>query len=384
MGFLNWLRGYLVISVDGKYPERFVNLCTLGGIYIKDAVKKDGILTLKTSKKAFRKMIKPAYKASCRVKIIKKAGLPFKLARLKKRKAFVLGAAFFIFVLMFLNSFVWTVRVDGNEKISEEEIKFLASYCGLRQGVVKYKVDEKKFSENALRCEPRLSWIWPEIKGTVCYIHVREKTSSSPPVDVKKPADVIAKRSGIIRDITVKRGWSAVKEGDSVTEGQILISSVKEGFTPVHALGEVLASYWVEEVDIASTKKEIVTYTGREKTYYSVVLGSFGMSFRFSGKAPYESFKEKREEKNIKLFGEIDLPLMLEKVCYMETVEEEKIIPMENAVNETKDRIIKGFSEKLPVGTEIENITVTTEYINEKEAYVKVIFECVEDIALLR
>lgn len=97
--------------------------------------------------------------------------------------------------------------------------------CGLKQGVVKYKVNVKKFEDEALRFEPRLSWIYPEIRGTVLYIHVREKTTSAPPVDVKEPCDVIASRSGVIKSITVKRGAGVKAEGDTVTAGEVLITA---------------------------------------------------------------------------------------------------------------------------------------------------------------
>ena len=63
-----------------------------------------------------------------------------------------------------------------------------------------------------------------------------------------------------------------------------------------------------------------------------------------------------------------------------ETVE----IPMELAVNETKEKIIRDFESGLDDGTVIKNITVSTALINENEACVKVIFECSEDIALFR
>ena len=384
MGITGWFRGYLVLFISGQHPERFVNLCTLRGIYIKDASRKDGGIYIKVSLRAFREMIIPAKRAKCRVKIVKKAGFPFVFSRLKKRRILILGAAFFVVITAILNSFIWTVRIDGNKNITEDEIKFIASYCGLRQGVVKYKVDEKKFSQNALKCDRRLSWIWPEIKGTVCYIHVREKDLSLPPIDTKVAGDVYAKRSGIINSVTVKRGWPCVKKGDSVKEGQVLISSQKEGFSPVHALGEVVASYWIEKEETAKTKKEIITYTGREKSRYSMIIGSFGMSFSFSGKAPFESFIKKREEENLKLFGEILLPVKIRKIKYYETVPETVEIPMELAVNETKEKIIRDFESGLDDGTVIKNITVSTALINENEACVKVIFECSEDIALFR
>ena len=78
--------------------------------------RRDDEIVLTASKKAFRKMIKPAYRSKCKVKIIKKEGLYFKLKKVKKRKMFVLGAAMFAALIFFLNSFIWTIRIDGNEK----------------------------------------------------------------------------------------------------------------------------------------------------------------------------------------------------------------------------------------------------------------------------
>ncbi|MDO5477705.1 MAG: sporulation protein YqfD [Clostridia bacterium] len=382
MDISTWLSGSLLLSVSGKYPERFVNLCALRGIYIKDAVKTEDGIVFKASPKAFRKMTVPSYRASCRVKIVKKTGFPFEIRKLLKRKILLCGAGLFLMLILFLNSFIWTIRIDGNEKISKEEIKILASYCGLRQGVVKYKVDEKDFSEKALLSEPRLSWIWPEIKGTVCYIHVREKEIGKMPIDTKEPCDVIAKRSGVIRTVTAKRGWAKVGEGDSVVKGQVLISSEKEGFEPVHAMGEVYASYWVEEGLVARTEKEIITYTGREKNYYSVVMGSFGMTFRFSGKAPFECYEEKREEKNLMLFGEIPLPLKIIKTEYKEAVKDKITVNENIAVKEAEKEIVESFEKSIREGTEIKATLLKTERINEKEIRVTVVFECIENIAL--
>ena len=382
MAFTDWLKGYLIISVRGKFPERFLNLCSLEGICLKDTKRHGEELLIKVSKKAFAKMRRPAKKAGCRVKIIKKAGLYFKLKEIGKRKIFVFGAAVFTALVFFLNSFIWAIRIEGNEILTDEEIKFIANYCGLHQGVVKYKVDEKKFSEKALEAEPRLAWIWPEIKGTVCYIRIREKALSDPPTDTRKPCDIIAKKSGIISEITVKRGWAAVSEGDSVVKGQVLISSEKEGFSPVHAEGDVFASRWTEVRGIAETEKETLTYTGREKRYYSVVIGPFGMSFRFSGKAPYECFEVEREERDLMLFGEIPLPVKIKKTEYREALKDKITRSVDVAVNEETERIISEFEKNLPPGVTVREKTVKTVKISENETEVAVIFECSENIAL--
>ncbi len=384
MGLISWLSGYLILEVKGKNPERFLNLCAHFGILIKNAVKKDDSLVLYVSKKAFFKMLKPKKRSGCKVRILEKRGLPFLIKKWNKRKILIFGALSFLIIIGILNSFIWTLRIDGNEKITDEEIKIIANYCGLHQGVLKYKVDEKKFSENALRCEPRLSWIWPEIRGSVLYIHVREKATHENPIDVKEPADVIAKRSARINSITVKRGFSLVSEGDIVKEGQVLISSYKEGFTPVHAMGEVLASFWSEMEKEVTNEKKVVTYTGREKEYYSVKVGSFGMSFRFSGKAPFESFEKEHEEKELKLFSEIPLPVTFGKTKYKETKVDLIKIPMDEAVRDACGEMEEEFIKNLDKNVEIKDKILKTEALSEEKTKVTLVFECQEDIALCR
>ena len=124
--FLNFIRGYLVISVDGAFPERFINLAALSGIHLWGAEKEDGKVTLRCTVKAFRRMRGPAKKSGCRIRIIKKSGLGFYLARYRSRNALILGLALFSALILISNLFIWTVRVDGNENMTDEEIKFVA------------------------------------------------------------------------------------------------------------------------------------------------------------------------------------------------------------------------------------------------------------------
>ena len=306
------------------------------------------------------------------------------MAKWGKRKVFLFGAMLFCLMVFVSNSFIWTIRIDGNKILTDEEIKIIANYCGLRQGVVKYKVDENKFSELAQKCDPRLAWIWPEIKGTVCYIHIREKTLANPPEDVKAPAEIIAKRSGIVEKITVKRGWGTVEKGDSVVSGQLLIASEKEGFKKVHASGEVYATYWTEVSGKVPEERVSTTYTGNCKSYYSLVAGSFGMSFRFFVKAPFESYEKITKEENVMIFGEIKTPIKIIKTEYKETIKEIIKMSEDEAVRKRAEEITKEYIKELPEGVSVKNTSVTS-YKNEKgELFLRVVFECSENIALER
>lgn len=370
-----------MILISGQFPERFLNLCAAKGIYLWGAQKQENGILVRTSIKAFRLMREEARKSGCRIKIKKKCGLLFRIEKYKGRKVLIIGLLLFFLVIGVLESFIWTIRVDGNENMTDEEIKFVAEYCGLKQGVVKYKINKRKFQEDALKYEPRLSWIYPEIKGTVAYIHVREKTSADKPIDVKKPCNVIAKRSGVITQVTVKRGHALVKKGDTVTEGQILISGVTEGFSPVHAEGEVIASWWAEEKREVNNYKETSYYTGEEKTRYSINILGFGMRFAFSEKAPFESFEVKEDVKEIKILGDVFLPVTVKKTKYKEIYKVKEEITLDEAQENAKKEMCKEFEESLKDNVKIVNVSDTAvQSLNT--ATVTVVFECEEDISL--
>ena len=373
---LNYLRGYLVISVEGAFPERFINLAALSGVHLWGVEAGEGKMLLRCTRPAFAKMRKAAKKSGCRVRIVKKSGLIFSLSRYKSRRALLTGLVLFSAVLIVSNAFIWTVRVDGNENMTDEEIKFVAEYCGFKQGVVKYKLDVRKFEDEALRFEPRLAWIYPEIRGTVLYIHVREKSTAPAPEDVKKPCDVIASRSGVIKSITVKRGTPLVKEGDTVTAGEVLIS----GGGRLHADGVVLASYWEEEKGTAAVKKKTVRPTGREKCRYGVNICGFGMNFSFSNKDPFEECEKAEEEKKVKIFGDVLLPVTVKKVKFKETYTLESIIPLETAVEEEKKRLEEQFDKEHPDEKKT-NVTAKWEPDGEN-ASVTLTVECESNIAL--
>lgn len=371
------LRGYLRISVSEAFPERFLNLCALEGLHLWGVQIQNKEIRLYCSTTAFKRMRHAAFTSSCRIKILEKHGIGFVLRHFKGRKALWGGLLIFAAALIVSTRFVWTVKVDGNENMTESEIKFLAESCGLKQGVVKYKVNTRKFEEAALKAEPRLAWIYPEIKGTVLYIHVREKAEGEKPTDVKVPCSVVAKRSGVIDEITVKRGRAAVSEGDTVTKGQLLIS----GDGVLHADGSVKASYWIrKKVKLAGERKTTRT-TGRQKTRYTVKIGSFGMRLAFSKKEPYDVCVKEEKTKNVVIFGDVSLPMTVESVTYKEAyIATEKLYEDEEA-ELSKDEILSEFEKEKDAETSV--VSVNSEIIYEEDgAYLSVTIMCNEEIAI--
>ena len=89
---LNYIFGYLNVTVEGYYIERFINICTTNKILIWNLKREKGIkLYLNIGIQDYYRAVKVAKKLKCRIKIIKKRGIPFIINKYKKRKIFAIS-----------------------------------------------------------------------------------------------------------------------------------------------------------------------------------------------------------------------------------------------------------------------------------------------------
>ena len=83
----SYIIGYVYVSIEGYYIERFINICKKNNIIIWNLRKeKNIILFFNVNIKEFKEICKIAQKVNCKVKIINNKGLPFLIHKYKKRK----------------------------------------------------------------------------------------------------------------------------------------------------------------------------------------------------------------------------------------------------------------------------------------------------------
>lgn len=361
----NYLKGYVIIRVSGFSVERFVNLAAFKNIYIWDVRRETASVTMKVSIKGFKALRDCAAKTGCRYKILERRGLPFRVKKYEKRKALSLGALAFVAGLYILSSFVWTIDISGNEKISSQELKLALSEMGLRPGTFKKNVDLDKITENLLVSFSDISWVSVKIKGTDAIISIAEAIPKPKMLDKNTANDIIAAKDSVIVSCVVSAGTPLVSAGDVVKAGDVLISSrllIMEGdevkgeqYTA--ARGEVFARVWydiAEEEPLSFTER---TYTGAVKYDSSLIIGDSEVNLiRPSGPELYES----REiyEKRLAI-GDFELPLALKKQEYLEYADKERTIT-EDEAKEALSAKISAFLDGLPLESQVESIE--TEY----------------------
>ena len=141
------------------------------------------------------------------------------------------GLLVFVSFLFVLSSFIWEVRVKGAYRIQEEDILSFAEDCGIFPGAGRKNIDTDEAVKRFILNFKDISWISIDIRGTRAEISIAEALEDTESPVKSAPSNIVADKSGVIDKIYVSSGTPAVSEGDTVFEGDILISGIP--LTPV-------------------------------------------------------------------------------------------------------------------------------------------------------
>ncbi len=379
----SYILGFLKVSIEGYYIERFINICKNKKITIWNLKRNSGIsLLLNVRVKEFKEVCKIAKKMGCKIKIKSKKGLPFLLNRYKKRKIFIILLLFVAITIAISSNFVWNVDIliDNNENL--ENIREDIENAGLKTGKLKSKISTKEII-NKIRLEREdIAWMGIELKGTNAIVKLVKADEKPEIVDKNEYCNIVSNKTGIITKINVQEGTANVKVGDTIKTGDILINGWMEGkFTGiryVHARGEIEAKVWYTKNRKIPYKLTDTEYTGEEENKYRIKFGNFEINFskKYSKFKIYDTIET---ENKIRLFSDLYLPISIVKTTY----KEKKEVKKSYTVEETKNIGIKELEEELEKEIEnkdnIVNKNINT-YEEEDGVQVYVTYEVLENI----
>lgn len=324
----HYIRGYVIIKIEGFTLEKFLNLLVKEEMFIWDVHHQSSTcIFLKVSRRDFAHLKSIIRKVSCHLEIVDKKGLPFIYWRLKKRKFLVGGATLGLVIIYILSSLIWTIEITGSKNINEQLIIEQLHELGVRKGEFKSKFDLKNLENTLLLKNQELSYIHINFSGTKLKIELVEKEDPPPTIDMDTPTNIIADRDGIIEKILVYGGKAVVREGDLVKKGDLLITgelSWEEmqkgeelelddtGRMLIHAWGDVIARTWYEiEVEAPS----IVKNEGSEERVIQRSLLIGGKEI-FRRKDHISESKYDKIEEIIPIIDFMELPFHLKKTEY--------------------------------------------------------------------
>lgn len=381
--WLSYILGYLKISMEGYYIERFINICKNDKITIWNLKRNKNIkLTLNVRTSEFKKICKIARKTKCKVKIENKKGLPFLLHKYKKRKIFIVLLLILIILIGLSSNFVWNVDIVEENNQVLENISYDIENAGLKTGIPKAKVNTKEII-NKIRLERKdVAWVGIELKGTNAIVKLVKADAKPDIINENEFCNIISNKEGVITKINSQTGTANVKVGDTVKVNDVLINGWMEGkFTGiryVHAKGEIEAKVWY-------TKNKKIYYnttqtqeTGNVEKKYGLKINNFKINFskRVSKFQIYDTIET---ENKFKLFSDFYLPISILKTTNKELENTQKSYDLEQAKNIGIEELQEELDKEIENKDKIVNKNINT-YEDEDGVNVYVTYEVLENI----
>lgn len=107
-----YLLGYVNVTVEGFFIERFINMCISKKIFFWNTKRsKSTVFSANIGVSNYKEVIKIAKKCQCKIKINRKKGLPFIVNRYRKRKVFVFALTAIVLGIIAISNFIWNIEI---------------------------------------------------------------------------------------------------------------------------------------------------------------------------------------------------------------------------------------------------------------------------------
>lgn len=262
-----FLRGFINVRAEGYFVERLLNLCQNQGIETWDvALKESGTIEFKMRNKDYKKVKEIAKITHSEIEIVGEKGSINIWRRYKKRKIFLIAALCAFAAVYVLSLRIWSIEVNGNKKISIDEIKCELHNEGVDIGIRKDSLDFNTIKSNIYLRRNDVLWMGFNVKGTKMIVEVLER--NDPPKDDLKnvPCNIISDKDGIIESIYVKLGTKCFDVGDIVFKGDVIVSGIVTSdysdTKEVSANADITMKTWYTEKVAIPYQKSIIVKSG--------------------------------------------------------------------------------------------------------------------------
>lgn len=336
----DFLLGWREVRVAAEDRAWAMDTAYRGGFTVRTQVMEaDGGIRFRLREREARHLLWLAKQRGTEITVTDSGGLPEMARFLLRRPMIPLGCGIMLWWLLYSEGLIWDVQVEGNTKTPTEEIvtRLADMGCGVgdRWGDIDFDVLHARYAAE----QKDLAWLSVYRNGTVAEVQVRELwRDERPKHDGNTCANVVASCDGIVEDVRVFQGQAAVKAGDLVREGQVLISGViedKDGSSRFqYAAGEVRCTVAVPLSVSVETKREVKRLTGQEISQKSVKIFKKTINLFGKGGIAYPDCDKIYKMEQLCPFGLVTLPVWFTETVYreVETVMEE--VPADDAAAE--------------------------------------------------
>ncbi|MBQ3156881.1 MAG: sporulation protein YqfD [Clostridia bacterium] len=264
----------VVVRVEGLNLNRFVRTAGEAGIRLTQVRR----LSLRRLKALVREEELPALtdiavQGGWQLHAGERKGSGRVLAWLSKRWLLSAGAAAALIALAAASRVMWRIEVvDGGSYTAD--IQSALQELNISAPMLRCQVDIGQLREALEWRYPRIAWIECGWRGTTLVIR---PVTGVLPMQEETPTGmrhVVAARDAVVKQIVTRSGTPAVKPGDIVRAGDILIKGEERtsdgAVRPVAARGRILGRVWQAAEIVMPVTETSTRYTGNRQTVWTV------------------------------------------------------------------------------------------------------------------
>ena len=368
----------LNLNIKGHNIERFIKRLKNNNIEILNIIyiSKDEI-NIKIYKKDYDKVIK--LKTIYEIEIIDYYGLVKTKNNLLNNKYIIIFILISLISLYLVTGLIFEIDVVTNDSKVEKELIEELEELGIKKYKFKKNYIELQEIKNKLLSNHKETIEWLEIENIGTKYIIRYEPRIKNDTNIETPLrHIIAKKSGVIRDMNISSGQivkdvdSYVKKGDVIVSGYISLNgNVKD---TVSSSGSVYGETWYKvTIDYPYKYKEIKE-TGNSKEIFVIKLLNKDIElFNFN------KYKTKKIENKTILKNNI-LPIKFVKQKQIETI----VIDENNTEEQLIDKAInlskKKMEEKLKDGEYVKDYKILNKTKHSDSITLNIFFNVVENI----
>ena len=344
--------GSVTLRLCGGFFGSFLNMCRDGGVICRNVRYFDGSMYIDISPQEIYKIRHIARRTAMRVKIEKRRGLVFFTNRHRKRVGFALGFVFFLAINFYLSDFVWNVDIVGqSEYCTKEQILSALSDLGIYEGAKLDGFDADAVENEILLKYNNLKRLAISVIGTNVTVELKDKTEPQKNDETTEPpCDIAARCDAYILSVSPYCGEAAVRPGDTVSRGQILIFGRYTDRTgrdvAVPARGEIIGQT-VHDAELEiSRRNEKLQPTGRKYQKNSIFFFGIRINLFADSGNRYDKCDIIFERNRLELFG-VKLPVYIDKKTVTELAAEDRYLTKEELTAKAKEAIAAYENEVL-------------------------------------
>jgi len=261
-----------------------------------------------------------AERYSMPAEVVRRRGMAAWIHAAKSRATLALAPFAAAAVLLLLLSRIWSVEISAASGALPDggaDIRAYLAENGVAPGCSLSEIDEGLLSARIASECPGYTFVSVRQDGVRLLISVVPEEPEPGVYDSTVPSHIVASRDGIVEEITVLAGRAAVKPGQLVRAGDVLIYGEErisdEACRPVAASGRVTARTWAEGSASSPLSYPARVATGRGSVSYALNL----FTYRMEPDGGEEYYCSEEEITRIPVVG-LFLPLTLEKTVRRE------------------------------------------------------------------